>query len=851
MKFFFVLLIALVIPGQNPVSASEDNEIRIGVRAHRGAAAALKKWGPTIDYLNQAIPEQRFVLIPYVLNSELNQAASRKDFDLFLTNPAAYIELNKRYGATAIATLTNKRMKKGYTRFGSAIITRSDRQDINSFKDLKGKSFMAVDDLGFGGWFVAWREMRLHEIDPYKDFSILTFAGGLQQKVVYAVRDGIVDAGSIRTDMLERMTAEGKIKLDDFKIVSPRITPGFKFLHSTRLYPEWPFAKLPHIPNELTQKITHALLSILQDSKAAKAGKYIRWIEPLDYGSVDTLLHELGVGPYSHKDISLTSFLKKYLGTILSLLAIAIVAILVAVHTTRTNRKLLQVKNALMESERNLIKGQEIGHMGNWNLNIKTGVVAASDELLNIFELDRDKLSLENIFNATHPLDRNTKLEDIKQSIEKAKPWDIEYRLLLNNGTIKWIFSCGEPAINNNNKTTHIMGIIQDISKQKQTEEALNQSQKMEALGKLTGGIAHEFNNMLGIILGYSELLKSYLENDPNQKLENYVQQILTAGERGAKLTNKLLSFTRQKQTEAISLNINSLLNDEKDMLEKSLTSSINLIFDLTDDLWPVRLDKADFTGAILNISINAMHAMESESGGTLTIKTRNVSLNTIEANNYQLEAGDYVRLCLSDTGTGIDIDIQDKIFDPFFTSKGELGTGLGLSQVYGFIERSKGAIEVNSQPGQGTQFSLYFPRHDNINELVRTTNTLPDSYTGSETILVVDDEPALLNMTKEVFQQKGYQVKCAENGKQALDIIKNEPVDLIFCDIIMPEINGHQLASIVRHDYPNIKIQLVSGFSEEAGTDAEDHVSSENILQKPYKPQTLLQRAKELLGTD
>ncbi len=847
MKSCGVLLIALVLLGTNPVSGKEDNEIKIGVRAHRGTAAALKKWGPTIDYLNQSIPEQRFVLIPYKLTSGLNQAASRKDLDFFMTNPASYVEINKRYGATAIATLTNKRLEEGYTRFGSAIITRSDRQDINSFKDLKGKSFMAVDDLGFGGWFVAWHEMRLHKIDPFKDFSLLTFAGGLQQEVVYAVRDGKVDAGTIRSDMLERMAAEGKIKLGDFKIISPKITPGFDFLHSTRLYPEWPFASMPHVSDELTQKVARTILSISQDSEAAKAGDYINWIEPLDYGSVDSLLRELGAGPYRQKEITFVSFLKKYLGILLLILAITIVAALVTAYTIRINRKLLRVKNALMESEHNLIKGQEIGHMGHWNLNIKTGVVGGSDELLNIFELNRDKLSLKSIFDATHPLDRKTKLDDIKQCIEKAKPWDIEHRLLLNNGVLKWVRSCGEPTTDNNRKTTHIMGIVQDITKQKQFEEILAQSQKMEALGKLTGGIAHEFNNLLGIILGYSDLLKSHLEKDP--KLEKYIQQILTAGERGAKLTNKLLSFTRQKQAEAISLNINSLLKDEKHMLEKSLTTSIQLIFDLADDLWPVRLDKEDFAGAILNININAMHAMEY--GGTLTIKTQNVSLNTVEANNYQLEAGDYVQLCISDTGSGIDDDILDKIFDPFFTSKGELGTGLGLSLVYGFVERSKGAIKVNSQLSQGTRFSLYFPRNNNIDDSTRTITDLSDNHIGTETILVVDDEPALLNMTKEVFQQKGYKVKCAENGKQALDILNNEAVDLIFCDIIMPEMDGYQLATIVRHDYPDIKIQLISGFSEKAKTDETDYISYTDILQKPYKPQTLLQRAKELLETN
>ena len=195
--------------GTEPVATgrAEVQEILIGLRAHRGAAKAKKRWQPTADYLSEQIPGYRFQMVPFENNSALNQAVSRAEFHFVLTNPASHVEQKIRYGVSALATLINKRQGNGYTRFGSVIFTRANRTDIDQVKDLKGKSFMGVDELGFGGWRVAWHELQRNDVDPYRDFEPLMFAGGIQQNVVFAVIDGKADAGSVRTDMLERMAA--------------------------------------------------------------------------------------------------------------------------------------------------------------------------------------------------------------------------------------------------------------------------------------------------------------------------------------------------------------------------------------------------------------------------------------------------------------------------------------------------------------------------------------------------------------------------------------------------------------------------------------------------------------------
>lgn len=282
-------------------------------------------------------------------------------------------------------------------------------------------------------------------------------------------------------------------------------------------------------------------------------------------------------------------------------------------------------------------------------------------------------------------------------------------------------------------------------------------------------------------------------------------------------------------------------------MLEKTLTARIQLTFKLADDLWPVYLDSNDLEDTILNISINAMYAMEGN--GELTFSTSNDHLNSIEAQILQLDAGDYVSLNIVDTGCGMDEKTKEEIFEPFFTTKGEAGTGLGLSQVYGFVQRSGGAINVHSELGHGTHFTIYFPRYLlSDSNADATEENIDADIKGKETILVVDDEPALLQLTTEILRSNDYNVLNALNGKQALKILGEESVDLLLSDVIMPGMDGYQLSTIVQEKYPAIKIQLVSGYSDNHHKDIADDKLNENLLNKPYSSKVLLQKVRALL---
>jgi len=395
------------------------------------------------------------------------------------------------------------------------------------------------------------------------------------------------------------------------------------------------------------------------------------------------------------------------------------------------------------------------------------------------------------------------------------------------------------------NGKTFIWSLAEDITRQKQQDEQLRRSQKMDALGKLTSGIAHDYNNMLSIILGYSELLELALKDQP--KLTNYSKNITHAGERGVSLTKKLLAFSKKTPSESKTLNINNILENSKNLLEKTLTARIQLNYKLDNNLWSSHLDTGDLEDAILNISINAMHAIPGT--GKLTFETKNETISEIDAKQLQLPAGDYILLIITDTGSGMNKETRDKVFDPFFTTKGDKGTGLGLSQVYGFVKRSNGSIKIYSEPGHGTRLNLYLPRSiENKNETEQPDITKNHNVSGQETILIVDDEPELTKLTQEILESKGYNTLTSGSAYEALDLLKLHTVDLILSDIIMPDMDGYQLASAVQQQYPDIKIQLASGFSDDRHKNMVDTTLQENLLAKPFHSSELLKRVRELL---
>lgn len=362
-----LLAVTLLAPG-----ITFADEVRIALRAHTGIEPSMKNWQATIDFLNKKIPEHHFTLHPFENISGLNQAVSRKEYDFCINNPASFINQKINYGIQPLATLVNKRQGNGYTQFGSVIFTRSDRTDINKLQDLKNKSFIAVDELAFGGWRVAWDELLKNNINPFSDFKSMSFAGGAQQNVVFSVLNGDNDAGSVRTDMLERLAAAGKINLQDFKVISGKTNKDFPFLHSTDLYPEWVFSTARLVSSKLKTQVTAALFSIQSDSTAALNGHYIGWISPLDYSPVEKLLQKLHIGPYNVATMNAFDRLKSQYATPLFILSIVFILLtLIMLYVVRQNKRILRAKQLLQKEtisrqtlERQLMHIQKMESLG-------------------------------------------------------------------------------------------------------------------------------------------------------------------------------------------------------------------------------------------------------------------------------------------------------------------------------------------------------------------------------------------------------------------------------------------------------------------------------------------------------
>lgn len=489
-----------------------------------------------------------------------------------------------------------------------------------------------------------------------------------------------------------------------------------------------------------------------------------------------------------------------------------------------------------------MAEAQQMSKIGSWELDLITNDLKWSDEIFRIFEIDQTKFkaTYDAFLNAIHPDDRDMVNAAYSESLANKTPYSIDHRLRMPDNRIKYVQERCQTFYDDEGKPILSTGTVQDITEHTELEETIRRTQKLDALGKLTGGIAHDYNNMLGVILGYTELLKDQLHDQP--ELEGYVDEIHNASDRGARLTKKLLAFSRLKTSGIQVLNLNTILLDKQDMLEKTLTARIKLVLDLEENLWSTRLDSSDLENAVLNMSINAMHAIDGN--GKLTIKTHNQQISEADAQLLGVDKGDYVVFSITDTGCGMDEATKEKIFDPFYSTKGVKGTGLGLSQVYGFIDHCNGAIKVYSELDQGTKFTLYFTRCSEISDDNPVfEDNKEESIKGNEAILIVDDEPALCNLASELLKHNGYNTFTAQSGKEALNIIENESIDLLLSDVIMPEMNGYQLATIVQDRYPGIKIQMVSGFADDKNIDGFDQELQHNLLAKPYNSKALMKK--------
>ena len=387
----------------------------------------------------------------------------------------------------------------------------------------------------------------------------------------------------------------------------------------------------------------------------------------------------------------------------------------------------------------------------------------------------------------------------------------------------------------------------EDITEQRALEQQLRQSQKMEAVGRLAGGIAHDFNNLLMVISGYCEVLLQQLGPEPS--LRNSAQEISNAADRATSLTRQLLAFSRKQLLTPKVLDLNAVVSENLKMLPRLIGEDIDLATIPGEALGRVKADPGQIEQVVMNLVVNARDAMPG--GGKLTIETANVTLDESYARRHPgVAAGEYVLLAISDTGSGMDKETQSHIFEPFYTTKGQKGTGLGLSMVYGIVKQSGGYIWVYSEPTHGSTFKIYLPRVEDAEEKPVPQTAPAGPPVGHETILVVEDEPQLRDLTRQFLESRGYTVLVAENGAAALNVARrhNSLIHLLLTDIIMPVMNGRDLAQRMAVLSPQTRILFMSGYTENAVWHNGMIESSANFLQKPFTLDALTHKVREVL---
>jgi two-component system, cell cycle sensor histidine kinase and response regulator CckA len=510
-----------------------------------------------------------------------------------------------------------------------------------------------------------------------------------------------------------------------------------------------------------------------------------------------------------------------------------------------------QAQAALAQSQERLQLALKAARMGTWRWEVGTNELSWDEGLNQIYGLAPGETvtTLEQFIERVFQDDRAYVEKVVHRAIEGSGELDYEFRIVLPDGRIRWLADQGRVARDPAGNLIYLTGVCLDVTERKQVEERLRQAQRMDSVGQLAGGIAHEANNMMSVVLGCADYVLQ--RNDLSAPVRQDVDQIWRAAKRTAGITQQLLAFSRRQMLQPQVLDLNTTVRDLEPILMRALGESRGLRMHLASTLGNIRADPGQLEQVLLNLTLNARDAMAD--GGRLTIETMNVVLSPayVAAKPVEtLQPGEYAALVVTDTGHGMDRTTLARVFEPFFTTKpvGQ-GTGLGLATAYGIVKQSGGYIWVYSEPGLGTTFKLYFPLVPSDLAAATSPLTAP-SGRAEEIILVAEDEPMVRDIMARTLRDCGYSVLEAADGRQALELIESQRgrVSLIVADVVMPDMGGREMATRLAQRWPDLPVLFTSGYT---GLDVVRRGLLEEgreFLQKPLAPEALARKVREMV---
>ena len=499
---------------------------------------------------------------------------------------------------------------------------------------------------------------------------------------------------------------------------------------------------------------------------------------------------------------------------------------------------------------------QAVGGVGAWTYEVSTDLFTCDAAVCDLYAIDVEQgmrgISREAFLANVLPDDREALRKTMAGGLLKEGDLELEYRLQHPSGVVRSVLSRGHTYFSDDGRPIRRTGVAIETTQRRQLEEQLRQSQKMEAVGQLTGGLAHDFNNLLTGITGSLELLQIRMAQGRTGELDRYLAAAQGAAKRAATLTHRLLAFSRRQTLDPKVIDVDRLVAGMEDLIRRTIGPEITLQppIGTAAEVWPVLIDPGQLENALLNLCINARDAMPD--GGDLSITTAHHWLDDAAALERDLVPGRYVSLCVRDTGCGMSEAVVARAFDPFFTTKPlGMGTGLGLSMVYGFAKQSHGQVRIDSVVGRGTEVCLYLPRHDGAADLREADgDRVAEVHAANdETILVVDDEPTVRMLVSDVLQDHGYRVIEAGDGNAALRVLQSGArVDLLITDVGLPGgLNGRQLSDAARVERPGLKVLFITGYAANAVLDQGHFVDGLQVLTKPFVVASLLDRVRGL----